>query len=581
MRLNITILLILHYLPGKYNGNIAEIDWKTSIDEVHRRYNYQYDKLNRLTLANYSEPFTSIPPNNFYKEEASYDLNGNITRLWRNTNNSGSELQIDNLTYVYSGNRLTSVTDGANNASGYPGTFITTGNTITYDDNGNMTNMLDKNISSISYNHLNLPNYIVRGSGRGSILINYRYRADGTKIQKAVNGGIIGQTGMEYLDGFQYVNDALTLPGGVSSFLQFVPTSEGYFDYQKNKYIYNYTDHLGNVRLSYTKEDSGIEIIEENNYYPFGLKHEGYNGLAGNPAYHYKYNGKELQTETGMYDYGARFYMPDIGRWGVHDPASEYLPEFSPYTFTFNDPIGFVDNDGEFPGPAGAIIGILADYAGQVGYNYFFGDSNYNLRHAMTNNINGWSLAISGATGFATGGIDSLKNVVTSGVGKPIIQKLINNGIDVLVNTIGNTAADYLNTEDGKEYDFWKSLTGGLLSAGLEKVIPIKYVDKLEQKLFRKMNVSANKVARIKDKLSNLRRNKTIRKWTNKLQEAEKDLNKYNEAWASVKIVNDSYKKFGANSLTNELFLKDDSKTKKVGKLVVGELTSEREPDEK
>lgn len=46
-------------------------------------------------------------------------------------------------------------------------------------------------------------------------------------------------------------------------------------------------------------------------YYPFELKHQGYNSssLAGN-VYQYKYNGKELQ-ETGMYDYGVRMYMPD------------------------------------------------------------------------------------------------------------------------------------------------------------------------------------------------------------------------------------------------------------------------------
>ncbi|AKK73670.1 hypothetical protein OK18_14615 [Chryseobacterium gallinarum] len=68
--------------------------------------------------------------------------------------------------------------------------------------------------------------------------------------------------------------------------------------------------------------ESGIEVIEESNYYPFGLKHEGYNVLTGNSAYNYKYNGKELQ-ETGMYDYGARFYMPDIGRWGYRSVSRE------------------------------------------------------------------------------------------------------------------------------------------------------------------------------------------------------------------------------------------------------------------
>ena len=148
----------------------------------------------------------------------------------------------------------------------------------------------------------------------------------------------------EYLDGFQ------GLSAGSPLILKFVPTAEGYYNFENNKYIYSYTDHLGNIRLSYSKSLNGsAEVLEENNYYPFGLKREGYNVLAGNPAYSYGYNGKELQKETGWGDYGARMYMADIGRWVVIDPLAEQMRRYSPYNYAFNNPVSYTDPDGRKP----------------------------------------------------------------------------------------------------------------------------------------------------------------------------------------------------------------------------------------
>ena len=312
----------------KYNGNIAEIDWVTGTDynPIQKKFGYVYDGLNRL-VAGYYQPENNNSGKEYF-ERLQYDVNGNITELKRSGRiESGYNTAnlIDNLGYTYTGNQLTKVVDTSGKSDGYPS--LVTHNTILYDANGNITKHLDKNISSVSYNFLNLPNQITQTTNT-----SYVYRADGLKLKK-----LYGSKKTEYLDGFQYENDVL----------QFVPTAEGYYDFNLKDYIYNFTDHLGNVRLSYRAADGGgFEILEESNYYPFGLKFVNENlGTKATPSYNYKYNGKELQ-ETGMYDYGARFYMPDIGRWGVHDPLSELQFKYSPYAYTYNNPIFFNDPTG-------------------------------------------------------------------------------------------------------------------------------------------------------------------------------------------------------------------------------------------
>ena len=84
---------------------------------------------------------------------------------------------------------------------------------------------------------------------------------------------------VEYLDGFQYTGEELN----------FFPHAEGYVNVTLGttgnrifNYVYNYTDHLGNIRLSYTKDmvNNQLKILEENNNYPFGLKHQKYSSAG-------------------------------------------------------------------------------------------------------------------------------------------------------------------------------------------------------------------------------------------------------------------------------------------------------------
>ncbi len=89
------------------------------------------------------------------------------------------------------------------------------------------------------------------------------------------------------------------------------------------------------------------EIIEESNYYPFGLKHKGYNTAytGGNAtAQKFKYNGIELEEVTGLYEMDLRAYDPTIARWTGIDPVTHW--SMSTYTAFDNNPVYWADPSG-------------------------------------------------------------------------------------------------------------------------------------------------------------------------------------------------------------------------------------------
>ena len=252
----------LYYNTGngtaRYNGSISSMTWKAGNESTVRGYKFTYDGLDRLLNATYGETAgINANTDRFSENVTAYDKNGNIKTLQRygQTAASGYGL-IDNLTFTLAGNLLNRVDDAAA-ASAYGGGFefkdgVKQANEYTYDSNGNLTKDLNKGISTITYNVLNLPNMVTFSDGS---TIAYTYGADGTKLKTVHKTGSTTTT-TDYCGNVVYEN-------GVQKLLL---TDEGYVTLSDSKYHYYLKDHQGNNRVVINQSGT---VEETNHYYPF------------------------------------------------------------------------------------------------------------------------------------------------------------------------------------------------------------------------------------------------------------------------------------------------------------------------
>ena len=363
----------LYYNTGvgtaRYNGSISSMTWKSGNESTVRGYKFTYDGLDRMLNATYGETAgISTNANRFSENVTGYDKNGNIKGLQRYGQLSSAAYgMIDNLTLTLNGNQLNRV-DDAVTASAYNGGFefkngANAADEYSYDANGNLTKDLNKGISGITYNFLNLPNAVTFSDGS---TITYTYGADGTKLRTVHKIGSTTTT-TDYCGNVVYEN-------GVQKLLL---TEEGYVTLSDSKYHYYLKDHQGNNRVVISQSGT---VEETSHYYPFG----GVFASAGN-VQPYKYNGKELDTKKGLnwYDYGARHYDAVLGRFITVDALYDKHFKVSPYVYCGNEPVGRIDPDGN-------------DWRVQTHYNRETDKIEYKItvRAALINNSNNKELDI-------------------------------------------------------------------------------------------------------------------------------------------------------------------------------------------
>jgi len=332
-----------------YNGQLSAVKWKVNAAAVstsnQRSYKFSYDKLMRLTDAQYADRSGSGSWGNigaFDEKNISFDENGNILTLKRNALVSGTVTEVDNLNYSYDGNQLSNVTDGSGGSYGVYGFRNLTASTAaySYDANGNMAGDAKKGIV-LAYNVLNRTERITITTATNRY-IDYTYDAGGSMIRKQAydNGTLVKTT--DYIGGFVYEGGTLAYFGMAEGRVRNAGgtlTSE-----------YMIKDQQGNVRVSFESSGGTAVVRQENSYYPYGLTMPG--SVTPTAPNKNLYNGgSEWQDDFGnlpdLQQTFYRMYDAALGRFLGVDPVPEHAESMGTYQYAFANPVMFNDPLGD------------------------------------------------------------------------------------------------------------------------------------------------------------------------------------------------------------------------------------------
>jgi RHS repeat-associated protein len=340
-----------------YNGNIGYSTWL--YNGIKKGYAYEYDGLNRLTGAIYALNDAVITQTNEFNEYFEYDKMGNFQNIKRQKDGTG----IDDLTFTYNGNQVTAITDhdasqNQYSIKEYQDKSASTSDEMSYDENGNRVKDLDRDIVTIQYNILNLPDLIQFKNGNQ---IKNFYAADGRKlgteyytqltaitpidpgnvITQSYTSSVVDQSGSAYIGNVEYK----TVYGNTNNTsLLHIYNNEGYTDAATGYQYYYRKDHLGNNREVWCANTKAT--VQRTQYYPSGLPwSEG----TGASVQEHKFNGKELIEMHGYdeYEFGSREYYPAGNTFTTMDPHAENSYSISPYAFCENNPLNGTDPNGQ------------------------------------------------------------------------------------------------------------------------------------------------------------------------------------------------------------------------------------------